>query len=131
MDLFDQFTRWADRYAVSIIPPFEIQTQSTITSDDTRHMLSTPMMCLAVYSDQMLTAVYPHTDGDDHYSVADAIAALKTGEFDQVTAAPAPESTLSETSVQNCPNCTWPTDQYSRGAYLSGLHMVRTHQPTA
>ena len=106
VDLFNRFTLWADQQDRSITPPFTVRTQSTIASDDSRRILTTPMLCLAVYSDQMLTAVYPHTDGDDHYSVADAIAALKTGEFDQVTSATAPESTLAETAVQNCPDCT-------------------------
>lgn len=106
MDLFAQFTLWADRHDVSITPPFGIRTQSTIMSEDTRRILSTPMMCLAVYSEQMLTAVYLHADGDDHYSVTDAIAALRMGEFDRITPDSTLESTAAETAVRNCPDCT-------------------------
>lgn len=106
VDIFDQFALWADRHDVSITPPFGIRSQSIITSDETRRILSTPMMCLAVYSGQMLTAVYPHGDGNDQYSVTDAIAALRTGDFDRGTADSVPQSAASNTSMRDCPDCT-------------------------
>lgn len=108
VDLFNRFTLWADQHDRSITPPFTVRTQSTIGSDDSRRVLTTPMMCLAVYSGQMLTAVYPHADGDDHYSATDAIAALRTGDVGRVILQPDSEVTTSETAVQNCPECTGP-----------------------
>ena len=49
VDFFDRFTLWADRSDVSVTPPFNVRTQSTLASEDTYRVLSTPMMCLAVY----------------------------------------------------------------------------------
>jgi hypothetical protein len=108
VDLFDRFTLWADRHDVSITPPFGVRTQSTITSEDTRRVLSTPMMCLAVYQGRRLTAVYPHADGNEQYSVTDAIAALRTDGIDRLTPQPDLGSATVEPLSRHCPDCDGP-----------------------
>lgn len=57
----------------------------------------------------------PYTDdspyaanGDEHYSVTDAIAALRTGDVGRVILQPDSEATTSDTSMRNCPECTGP-----------------------
>ena len=108
VDIFDRFTQWAERHDVSITPPFGVRTQSTLASEMTRRVLTTPMMCIAVYGGRTLTAVYPHADGDDRYSVTDAIAALRAGQFDRITPRPTVESPTPDTAVRPCPECTAP-----------------------
>lgn len=60
VDLFNRFTLWADQHDRSITPPFTVRTQSTIASEDSRRILTTPMLCLAVYSDQINSSLSAH-----------------------------------------------------------------------
>jgi len=119
VDIFERFTLWAEQHDVSITPPFGVRTQSTITSDATRRVLSTPMLCLAVYDGRALSAVYPHADGDDQYSVTSAIAALRTGQFDRITPRSTHDSSTSDRAVDHCPDCTAPL------VNVQGLHACR------
>lgn len=107
VDLFERFTLWADRHGRSVTPPFTVRSQSTVASEGTRRVLSTPMMCLAVYSGRTLTAVYPHADGDDHYSVTDAVAALRTDGIDRLTPSD-PAAAAVEPPSRGCPDCNGP-----------------------
>jgi hypothetical protein len=108
VDLYERFTLWADRHDRSITPPFTVRTQSTVTSEGSRRVLSTPMMCLAVYSGRTLAVVYPHADGDDHYSVTDAIAALRTDGIERIAPRPEPEPSAADASSGSCPDCDGP-----------------------
>jgi hypothetical protein len=99
---FEQFRAWADRTGVSICPPFEqIERTSTITGEH-QEVLRTPLCCLALYIEDALVAVYPHTDGEQTTSVTDAITCLRTDETLEGLTVPArPEPS----SVGTCPEC--------------------------
>lgn len=79
-DTFRAFERWADANGVSVRPPFSIRTRDSAFTDETRTVLVTPVMSLAIYLDDRLAAVFPHSDGEVHHPVSEAIAALKVGE---------------------------------------------------
>lgn len=108
VDLYERFTLWADHHDRSITPPFTVRTQSTVTSEGSRRVLGTPMMCLAVYSGRTLAAVYPHADGDDHYSVTDAIAALRTDGIERIAPRSGPEPSVVDAPSRSCPDCDGP-----------------------
>lgn len=102
VEAFERFERWAEGRGVSVRPPFEVRSVESRISDTEREVLSTPLIAVAVYRDEHLTGVYPHTDGDETYTVADAIAKLRTGE------APTPfgdDLTPTPVDAAGCPDC--------------------------
>lgn len=79
---FRKMEAWADEQDVSIRPPFDVRTTTSSFTNETTTILRTPIMCLAVYADNRLANVFPHSRSEEQYSVTDAIAALRTGDID-------------------------------------------------
>lgn len=81
VDRFEAFEAWADRRNVTIRPPFAVETRRSEITGETRHVLVTPVQCLALYVDSTLLAVFPHTtdrEGDgETYTVRDALSVLE------------------------------------------------------
>ncbi|WP_306055517.1 HTH domain-containing protein [Natronococcus wangiae] len=88
IDAFEQMEAWADEHGVSIQPPFTVRTTTSTFTNETQTKLQTPMMCLAVYAGEQLANVFPHSRGDDHHGVMDAIAALRTDDIELFPFAP-------------------------------------------
>ena len=99
-DVFELFETWADATGVSIRPPFDVQTTDSAFRGDTRSILRTPVMALAVAIDDNLYGVFPHTDGDTHFRVTEAMAALKAGALPIRRA-----DTESAGGTRMCPEC--------------------------
>lgn len=96
---FEEFERWADRHGVSVRPPFEVRTGVSLTGER-RERLVTPLVCLALYDEGRLLGVYPHSADGETYTVGDAIATVRTGEF------PTPLSTAERAdATDDCPEC--------------------------
>nr|WP_101296883.1 HTH domain-containing protein [Halegenticoccus soli] len=81
LDAYERFADWADGHGLSIHPPFVVRTTTSTFTGETKTLLRTPVMCLAVYRDETLVGVYPHSTGESHRNVAEAISLLETGEF--------------------------------------------------
>jgi len=77
---FEQFEAWGDRHGVSIRPAFERRTRCSI-ADDEHSVLVTPLLCLVVYRNQELSAVFPHSVDGETYTVKAAIETLLSGEL--------------------------------------------------
>lgn len=92
VDCFERFEQWADAHGVSVRPPFAIRTSTSLVSDDSRPVLVTPLLCLALYYDDSLVGVYPHSDGETTDTATEAIAALRTGEVPTLPEPPAPST---------------------------------------
>lgn len=102
VDVFERFERWAERRGVSVRPPFEVRTVTSQVTDESKEVLVTPLICVAVYEDERLAGVFPHSEGEDTYTVNDAIAKLRTGELPvPMGATPAPE----RPDADACPDC--------------------------
>lgn len=108
IEVFEQFDRWATQQGVSIRPPFDVRTTTSLITDETKEVLVMPGMCLAVYRNQQLIGVYPHSTAADTYTVTEALAALRTGELQSTllreeAEEPSPDETTP--SATTCPDC--------------------------
>lgn len=101
LEEYRRFQEWADRRGVSIHPPFETRTRTSIVEDDGVEVLVTPVLCLAVYRDQRLVSVFPHTEGEETYTVADALDRLEADELPRPLEAAPP----AISSPKSCPDC--------------------------
>ena len=97
IDAYERFERWAEASGVEISPPFSVRTRSSEITGEERTVLSTPVVCLAVYEAGRLIGVYPHSDGDRTHSVGEAIAAVRTGQLPTKR----PEPTAPGVSITN------------------------------
>jgi hypothetical protein len=77
---FEAFEAWGDRHGVSLQPAFERRTRCSI-ADDEHSVLVTPLLCLAIYRNQELSAVFPHSVDGETYTVRAAIETLLSGEL--------------------------------------------------
>ena len=81
IDAYERFEMWAEANGVDISPPFSVRTRSSEITGEERTVLSTPVVCLAIYEGGRLVGVYPHSDGERTHSVGEAIAALRTDQL--------------------------------------------------
>lgn len=81
LDRYEQFEDWADRNGVSVRPPFEVRSATSLASETERGVLVTPTICLACYRDDRLAAVFPHETDEGTYTVAEAVDELAAGEL--------------------------------------------------
>lgn len=79
IDVFDTFTEWANANGVEIQPPFRVCETSSEFTGETKTVLRLPSLCLAIYVDETLESVIPHTDGKSQYTIEEAITALEAG----------------------------------------------------
>ena len=72
------FEDWAADHGLSLRPPFETRTVSSLVGDS-EDVLTTPMLLAAAYDDGDLVGVYPCTDGTETWTVAAFLDALEAG----------------------------------------------------
>ncbi|WP_255190863.1 HTH domain-containing protein [Natronobeatus ordinarius] len=101
LEAFERFDRWADERGVSVQPPFRERTVTSTVTGESKDVLVTPMLCLAVYRNDELHAVFPHTDGEETVTASEAIATLRTGELPTPLGAPPTEPERANA----CPEC--------------------------
>lgn len=101
VDAFERMEAWADEHDISIRPPFTVRTTTSTITGETRTKLRTPLMCLTVYVGEQLANVFPHSRGDNQYTVTDAIAGLRTNELDLFMFDPDPFVPAPD----RCPEC--------------------------
>lgn len=80
IETFERFEEWADTAGRTVRPPFTVRTWTSEFTGETKRLLEPPIFCLAIERNGELASVVPHTDGDGHRSVADALAALDPGD---------------------------------------------------
>jgi len=82
-DIYNRLTKWARDEDVTLTPAFGTRTCYSRTDGNRDTNVVFPVMTLAVYEDDDLVAVYPHTDGDQYYTVFDGLDAVRTRKTDQ------------------------------------------------
>ncbi len=78
-DTYLTLTAWADDRGVRLTPFFEIRECYSADNGGFTDWLVVPALCLVVYEDDQVRAVYPHADSDTH-TVEDGLQAL-VGDF--------------------------------------------------
>jgi hypothetical protein len=101
INAFEQMEAWASEHGFSIQPPFSVQTTTSGFTGETQTKLRTPIMCLAIYVDDQLVNVFPHSRSDDQYSVSDAIVSLRTDSLEMFSL----ETDLAASSPDHCSEC--------------------------
>lgn len=128
---YDSYREWADRAGVRLEPAFTTRTRSSIVTGDEIEVLVLPALCLALYDDAgALVGVYPHTDAEGTYTVADALTRLRTGTIpgprsgalvrvDGDETCPDCHSLLGyERGLSVCPDCAWLGSLDADGTYV-------------
>lgn len=92
---YDRFRTWADETGVSLDPFFDTRTCYSMETGDRGEWLVLPALCLAVYRDGELDAVYPHSTNDGSRSVLDCLNAIEAapGRVARPVESEAPERT--------------------------------------
>lgn len=67
---------WAMEAGVSLGPGFQTRECYSMETGERGDWVVLPALCLVVYEDDQIAAVYPHGDGDTTRSVLDGIASL-------------------------------------------------------
>jgi len=78
VEVYKEYLTWANDHDLSITPPFERRTASSLVGD-TQDVLTVPVMCLAVY-EEGLRGVYPCTRDGHTWNVADYLDAYEEAE---------------------------------------------------
>jgi len=78
----EAFQQWADEQSVQLNSAFKIQSVDCEITDETYRVLSLPSICLAVYEDDELCAVYPHSTDEQCLTASRCLSEL--GEYNQV-----------------------------------------------
>jgi len=78
-DRYLAFAAWARDSGVRLTPFFGTRECYSMETGERGEWLVLPALCLAVYEDGELTAVYPHADGDTYRSVLSGLQALEEG----------------------------------------------------
>ena len=100
---YRRYEEWAERRGVTVSPPFETRTRSSIVEEEGIDVLVTPVLCLALYRDERLVSVFPHAEGDESYDVEAALDRLERGEL------PRPLGGRAEApDARHCPECEAP-----------------------
>lgn len=76
VEAYRRFADWADSHGVTIEPPFDHRERDSRILGEGGAVLVTPAVCLAVYFEDTLLSVFPHTDDGETFSVEDGIASL-------------------------------------------------------
>jgi hypothetical protein len=77
LSAYDRFQDWADETGVSLEPFFDTRSCYSMESGERGEWLVLPALCLAVYRDGDLDAVYPHSTNDGSRSVLDCLHAIE------------------------------------------------------
>lgn len=88
-DTYLAFESWADERGVRLTPFF--QTRECYSPDEGEHTdwLVMPAVCLAVYDEDGVAAVYPHADDTGSMTVDDGLQSLLEGGIDGDSVEPA------------------------------------------
>ena len=85
MEAYEEFREWAEANGFSLEPGFQQRTRSFIGMDDVEEVVVFPVVALALYEADELTAVFPCTDGERTHTVESALAAFERGDEDWLT----------------------------------------------
>ncbi len=81
LETVHEFEAWAANNGHSLKPGFRRRELTSLVSETTREVIEVPILCLAIYIDDALQAVYPSSASETVYTVADGLDALEAGQI--------------------------------------------------
>lgn len=97
--LLSEFERWADEHGCTLRPAFGCSNANSTADGDTEQGEYTrlPLLCLAIYSDTTIKAIYPHMTSEGVRTIYDGLDAVESmrPEVDQVEIGSNERSTAS------------------------------------
>jgi len=78
VDHFEAFREWADQEGVLLNAAFKIESVECEITGERYTVLSLPSICLAVYEDGELCAVYPHATDDTAQTASSCLQELES-----------------------------------------------------
>jgi hypothetical protein len=78
LELHETFETWAEEVGVSLGPFFETRECYAMDTGEKGERLVMPALCLAVYREDRLQSVYPHSTNDGARTVMDCLNAIET-----------------------------------------------------
>ncbi|WP_331232330.1 HTH domain-containing protein [Natronorarus salvus] len=97
--VYDEFEEWADEHGYSLAPAFHVRETETIVSERSHTVISVPLLCLGVYDDHGIEAVFPCSDDERTYTLEDGLRALESGDVDSLI-----ERSLTEQEIRSRPH---------------------------
>jgi hypothetical protein len=82
---YAKFDEWARGRGVSLAPFFDTRECHSSITGESHTALVLPVMSLAVYEGDRLSAVFPHADEDRAYTVGEALDALENAGTEEST----------------------------------------------
>jgi hypothetical protein len=90
LDAYRRYSLWADRADVSLEPAFQTYWDECTFTDKSCEVILFPVICLALYEEDGLIAVYPHVRDDEVVTVADGLDLIAHVPADKPLAAELP-----------------------------------------
>jgi hypothetical protein len=78
LDTYVTFAEWAATNGYELGPAFRVHRPTSLVSNEDYPVVTVPLVTIAVFDDDELEAVYPHTDDGAVRTVADALCDLET-----------------------------------------------------
>lgn len=75
---YEAFTAWADDIGVSLHPFFDTRDCYSMETGERGEWLVLPALCIAIYRDDRLQTVYPHSTPRGSRTVLDCLTAIET-----------------------------------------------------
>lgn len=88
-----EFEAWIDQNDCTF-PGFQRRTQATLSVNTTREVVVPPFLCLAIYEDETLSEVVPHSKSEGHLTVSEWLRSFTSDDGSQLSA----QSTNKQTS---------------------------------
>jgi hypothetical protein len=78
LDRYERFRAWTEDVGVELEPFFDTRQCYSMETGERGEQLVLPALCLAVYRDDRLQSVYPHSTNDGSRSVMDCLRAIES-----------------------------------------------------
>lgn len=72
-----EFAEWAAEKGYKLGPAFRLHRRSSLISDEDYLVVTVPLVSLALYENETVRAVYPHTRGDEVKTITDGLRELR------------------------------------------------------